>query len=567
MGIYFALPTQLTSDKVYERMNDFLTNVLEKSDNGLNALLLHSAVWLRNTELGEDGSPGHSWFNSAKRGLLAPFAVGTIDQALMSVMNVKHGFVRTFGLAGKVVILDEVHSYDNYTGTILKELVAALRQLHCTVIILSATLTNKQRFALMGLNRDVYAQTRHSAYPLISAHIKNVFKETATKKINNVTVNVCLTHKDTDALEETLKRSERGEQVLWIENTVQDAQERYCQLAARSAEINVDCGLLHSRFIKTDRNRNEKKWVDVFGAMGRNIRQTKGRILVGTQVLEQSLDIDADFIVMRLCPTDMLFQRIGRLWRHRENDRIRSPQSRREAWILAPRLDNVISGEDSFGKSAKVYSPYILCRTLEVWNSLLIVGVPNDIRLLLEKTYADREESGVLAEFKRKTDEKRDNLHRFALSSISIGGITLPESKATTRYSEMESTEVLLIRKKVQQHNKVILKLLDGSEIELPKFANVVQRRNIASIILSNIVTVPEYLAPDVATKQLGWLKDYVYLGDGKENPFRVAIIADSGDLRGIYETKASINYDLNYDACLGYRATKKKGFCDGAGE
>ncbi len=142
-GIYFALPTQLTSDKVYERMNQFLSKILEEGDINRRSLLLHGSTWLRDTELGEDGAPGHSWFNSSKRGLLAPFAVGTIDQALMAVMNVKHGFVRTFGLAGKVVILDEVHSYDSYTGTILKELVSVLRKLHCTVIILSATLTDR----------------------------------------------------------------------------------------------------------------------------------------------------------------------------------------------------------------------------------------------------------------------------------------------------------------------------------------------------------------------------------------------------------------------------------------
>lgn len=95
--------------------------------------------------MGEEGQPGRSWFNHAKRGLLAPFAVGTLDQALMAAMNVKHGFVRAFGLAGKVVILDEIHTYDAYTGTLLDALVELLRELHCTVIILSATLNKDRR--------------------------------------------------------------------------------------------------------------------------------------------------------------------------------------------------------------------------------------------------------------------------------------------------------------------------------------------------------------------------------------------------------------------------------------
>jgi CRISPR-associated endonuclease/helicase Cas3 len=106
-GIYFALPTQLTSNKIFERFNEFLSRILA-DDCKHRSLLLHANAWLLDTDMGEEGRPGGAWFNSAKRGLLAPFAVGTIDQALMAAMNVKHGFVRAFGLAGKVVILDEV---------------------------------------------------------------------------------------------------------------------------------------------------------------------------------------------------------------------------------------------------------------------------------------------------------------------------------------------------------------------------------------------------------------------------------------------------------------------------
>lgn len=156
-GIYFALPTQLTSNKIYDRFNAFLKQIIH-AESPKQSLLLHSGAWLLDTELGEEGRPGGSWFNQNKRGLLAPFAVGTIDQALMAVMNVKHGFVRAFGLAGKVVILDEVHSYDLYTGTLLNELVAFLRQIDCTVIILSATLSQTRR--------EAYYNTPHTLPPI-----------------------------------------------------------------------------------------------------------------------------------------------------------------------------------------------------------------------------------------------------------------------------------------------------------------------------------------------------------------------------------------------------------------
>ena len=266
-GIYFALPTQLTSDKVYERMNGFLAKILDEADANHHSLLLHSSAWLRDTELGEDGAPGHSWFNSSKRGLLAPFAVGTIDQALMAVMNVKHGFVRTFGLAGKVVILDEVHSYDNYTGTILKELVLTLRELNCTVIILSATLTDKQRHSILGVSfNDSEQREAISPYPLISTYPnEGVLQELETEKLEESNVSIHISPSDNDAVDEVLKRAERREQIIWIENTVDEAQKRYCLLAAKAKEIGVDCGLLHSRFLKIDRQKNEDKWVDLFG--------------------------------------------------------------------------------------------------------------------------------------------------------------------------------------------------------------------------------------------------------------------------------------------------------------
>lgn len=351
-GIYFALPTQLTSNKIFERFNEFLKAVLAE-DCRHRSLLLHSAAWLVDTEMGEEGRPGGAWFNQSKRGLLAPFAVGTIDQALMAAMNVKHGFVRAFGLAGKVVILDEVHSYDAYTGTLLDALVKLLRSLHCTVIILSATLNQSRRSQLLGA--DLYAQ----AYPLITAAAEGQPVQELPVAVDAPAqqVAVQLQPDDAAAVAQALARAEQGQQVLWIENTVKEAQTRYLDLAARAAELGVECGLLHSRFTMLDRARIEAHWVDAYGKLGKNKRNERGRILVGTQVLEQSLDIDADFLVSRFAPTDMLLQRMGRLWRHSDTPRAAGAQC--EAWLLAPELAAAIEAPPTaFGASAYVYSPY-----------------------------------------------------------------------------------------------------------------------------------------------------------------------------------------------------------------
>lgn len=563
-GFYFALPTQLTSDKIHVRVNEFLAKILAPDCYHRKALLLHGNAWLHDTEMGEEGKPGGSWFNSSKRGILAPFAVGTIDQALMAVMNVKHGFVRTFGLAGKVVILDEVHSYDAYTGTLLDELVTALRALHCTVIILSATLTKERRAVFLK-------QTPASNhYPLISASPTSsegsVLHELAVAPLRDAEVTIHHCQRDSEAIEEALRCAEQGQQVLWIENTVDEAQEKFTLLAARAREIAVDVGLLHSRFIKVDRAANEEKWVKLYGKEGGNDRALQGRILIGTQVLEQSLDIDADFLVTRVCPTDMLLQRIGRLWRHPNT--LRPIEAGRRVWLLAPSLTDAVTKAEAFGKTAYVYSPYVLCRSLEVWGSLTTVAIPSQIRELLEATYQERKETGKLAQYKADLQKKREKLQRFALVGLSSGINTQPEHIASTRYSEQESVEVLLIKscQYSTDCSGTDIALLNGERLFLPRNCKAQERKKwriLSAKLMQNVVSVPEHLAPEAVNKNnLRWLKDYFYLGDKdySESMLRIAIVQDSDALITLtLGGVASSTYDLNYNPALGYHAVKKQ--------
>ncbi|MHB1321386.1 MAG: CRISPR-associated helicase Cas3' [Acidithiobacillus ferrivorans] len=556
-GIYFALPTQLTSDKIHERMNLFLQNILADGSPHKRALLLHGNAWLKQFEMGgEEVNPGGAWFTQGKRGILAPFAVGTIDQALMAVMNVKHGFVRTFGLAGKVVILDEVHSYDSFTGTILDELVKSLRQLRCTVIILSATLTRDRRAKLLGI-------TPHAAaYPLITAQPNDGdVAEIDVDIIPDVTV--AIAHQpDSNAIEEALRRAEAGQQVLWIENTVNEAQEHYKQLSARASGMDVDCGLLHSRFTKADRAANEDVWVTLFGknSVARGLR---GRILVGTQVVEQSLDIDADFLITRIAPTDMLLQRVGRLWRH--SDMVRPLLSQREAWLMAPDLKMAIDAPDStFGATANVYSPYVLCRSLAVWQDVSHIALPSQIRDLIEETYAQQDECEGMTKHLQQMEAGRDKLERLALIGLSKYGVTLSEDKAQTRHSDVESTEVLLLRHYQPRNDGVTVTFLDGTKLFVPVNGRSLPRstwRDVAATLLLNTLRVAEYLAPKpVNRQQIEWLGDYFYLGKPEYQEsvmLRLALVNQDDMLRSIDGTVINDKYRLSYNAKSGYLARK----------
>ncbi len=559
-GIYFALPTQLTSDKIHERANTFLNQILDGESPHKQALLVHGNAWLKQFEMGEEGNPGGAWFAQGKRGILAPFAVGTIDQALMAVMNVKHGFVRTFGLAGKVVILDEVHSYDSFTGTILDALVKALRQLHCTVIILSATLTQERRAKLLGITPI------STAYPLITAQPNTgELAEVSVELIPDVSV--AIVHQpEINAIAEVLHRAAEGQQVLWIENTVNEAQAIYKNLAARASEIGVACGLLHSRFTKADRAAKEGDWVIYFGKGGAETRAQQGRILVGTQVLEQSLDIDADFLVTRIAPTDMLLQRLGRLWRH---EKTRRPQTaQREAWIISPDLAAAItSSELAFGATAKVYAPYVLCRSLKVWQGLTQVHLPGQIRELIEETYATQDESEQMAKYLYQVEIMRAKLERLALLGLSQGGTTQPEEKAQTRHSELESTEVFLIRSYEQDQKKqgTWVTFLNQERIWVPHNGRSLSRkqwRKISAMLMQNTLKVADHLAPKAISKtQIQWLGDYFYLGKpeyDESDMLRVALVDESGAVKSLDNSAVNDNYYINYDALIGYQTNKK---------
>lgn len=559
-GIYFALPTQLTSDKIHQRVNAFLQKILADTSPHKQALLVHGHAWLKQFEMGEEGNPGGAWFAQGKRGILSPFAVGTIDQALMAVMNVKHGFVRTFGLAGKVVILDEVHSYDSFTGTILDELVKALRQLHCTVIILSATLTQERRAKLLGITSIA------THYPLITAQPNGgELAEIEVEEISDASVTIAYPS-ESAALEETLRRAEAGQQVLWIENTVAEAQVIYKKLNARACEFGASCGLLHSRFIKVDRANNEDQWVSCFGKDGAKTRSLQGRILVGTQVLEQSLDIDADFLVTRIAPTDMLLQRLGRLWRHAET--VRPQDAQREAWILAPDLSTAIATpESAFGAMVKIYASYVLCRSLAVWQDIHQVNLPGQIRELIEATYVSQVESEQMAKYLHQVETTRGKLQRLALLGLSRGGTTLPEEQAQTRHSEMETTEVLLIRscQHDQQKHGTWVTLLNHERLWVPQNGRSLPHKKwleISAILMQNTFKVAEYLAPKAVSKsEIDWLGDYFYLGRHEYDEIvmlRVALVDDTGTVRSINNGVVNEKYLVSYDALMGYRAVKK---------
>jgi len=414
-GLYVALPTKATGNAMFKRTLKFL------SDQGMNRRLdlqlVHGGVLLNDTfqelkvsgiydsEKGGEVRAGE-WFTNKKRALLSEYGVGTVDQALLPILPVRHNFVRLWGLANRVVVFDEIHAYDAYTGTLLVHLLRWLLTLGSSVVLLSATLPPSIRRKLAEIVGSTLPEPE-KPYPRLSIFCpgekprQEHFQADPQRRLT-----VRLQGLQTDlpamlaALEEGLADGGMG---LALVNTVQRAQdlyqlfpegerlEREGQCIGKRLSDGTEVLLFHARFPADRRQRREDQALETFGE---STNRTGRKILIATQVVEQSLDLDFDLIATDLAPIDLVLQRAGRLWRHARSSR---PVSEPKLLVAG------LAGEEppSFGKPlwwGSVYREDILLRT---W-ILLRDGerqtliLPDEIDTLVQEVY---EEQVVVPEF------------------------------------------------------------------------------------------------------------------------------------------------------------------------
>lgn len=560
-GVYFALPTQVTSNRIHLRVQPFLEQIVTGT---VHARLAHSASWLVETDppprlLAASPDPealahmraGRSWFASAKRALLAPYGVGTIDQALLGIVAANHFFVRQFGLAGKVVVLDEVHSYDLYTSTLIDTLIARLRELQCTVIVLSATLTRERRRQLLRLEEGTELT---DAYPLLSVGFAGGdFIQVPVEPPPPKTVAVRFL-RGNECVEQSLHRARQGQCVLWVRNTVDEAQETYRRLKAANYEGGPTVALLHSRFPFFRREELEAYWMD---ALGKNTgNRPNGCVLVSTQVAEQSVDIDADLLITDLAPTDMLLQRLGRLWRHERPDRPGRP----EVWIheLGLSLSELEAAsleeiKDALGKSAKVYAPYVLLRSFQQWQGREAITLPTEIRAILEATYAapPADEPGGWRELHRQLEQQKGRLEALALSATNVWTMPpLPDDEGVqTRYSIYPTAQLLLATEvTLLDSHSARLRLLDGTVV-------VAHDRDwnfeTAKAIHRNLTRVPRWAVVTRLMNSPDWLTNHV------SQPTALARLQPDGSIRWPGDEQPS---GLSYQADQGIITRREHG-------
>ena len=540
-GIYFALPTTLSSRHIKKRVDAFLKAIL--AEEYIPSKLVFGNSFLYNCVFA-DGFPESSWFDSRKRMILAPFGVGTIDQALMSVISVKHSAVRTFGLAGKVVILDEVHSYDSYTGLLIDELIKQLRSLGATVIILSATLQKSVRMELIGAHES---ENLSDAYPSVTVSSGASIREIAVKGDKRKTISLVHENDRESAIDSAVEDTLDGQYVLWIENTVADAQDAYRKFSSRCWGV-AGTGLIHSRFLGNDRSRKENEYTAIFSKENWDKRGSgKGFILVGTQILEQSLDIDADVLYTAIAPIDMVFQRIGRLWRHDHPGRRGKPICH----LLHPSAEDVQDNPDVLGPSAAVYSGYILYRTIKALENTETISVPYEIRLKLDEVYSDINEYNTkIISLKNELISKTSKLRNLAYRSISKVGSVLSDT-ALPRYSELRYKRVLLISKIKPEEGKILL--IEGEWIDLLRAQDPREKAMISIQLEESIINVPESSCPSLVKSEKAddMLSRYIYVDDD----FYIML---KGDGHQLFDVFGNLLEKCHYEPNLGYYLSKE---------
>jgi CRISPR-associated endonuclease/helicase Cas3 len=421
-GLYFALPTRVAATQLYNRTLQFAINMWQ--DTGQQPPLVvralagyesadgQSVQKLPNFEVlwadSPDDQKAHMrWAaESSKRFLAAPIAVGTIDQALLGALQVRHAHMRHSLLSRSLLVIDEVHASDAYMATILAHLLKAHLNAGGHALLLSATLGSSarnryQRLISPNLPPPTLAQAIDAPYPALTDG-KDLYAlpDSGRSKRVHWQVKDCIDNPDAVA-QLAIDAARQGAKVLVIRNTVPAALSAFRHIESLANQHGLQNALFnlsgiatvhHSRYSREDRPELDAAVEQQIGK--KRPEPLQARIVVGTQTLEQSLDIDADLLITDLCPMDVLLQRVGRLHRH-----FRLPEERPEnyrqaqAIVLVPAENSleacITTSRHGLGRFHNGGGVYIDLRILEATRRLINGAeshlVPQDNRELVER--------------------------------------------------------------------------------------------------------------------------------------------------------------------------------------
>lgn len=422
-GFFIGLPTMATANAMYQRVAPVYQNLFAGNANLTLAHGFKTLVEEFAASIFPPGLPEHddaqldetatarctAWLaDHGKRALLASAGVGTVDQALLAVLHSKHQSLRLLGLFNKVLIIDEVHACDAYMQGVLEVLLEFHARTDGSVILLSATLPSRMRQAFLdayarGRNQRLSPRVSSTEYPLATRWNdgQSSLLEDGLASRPNVSRTVQV-HYEADQEKVFFHINaalQQGQCVGWIRNTVADAMAAYERLSCTVPREKIT--LFHARFSLEDRLGKEKQVLDYFG--GDSVQQDReGRLMIATQVAEQSLDVDFDVLITDLAPIDRVLQRAGRLQRHvrdAHGNRLHATHTKDERpppclWVLGPEWTSKPKA-DWYGAVFKK-GQYVYSHQGQLWLSAKVLqkgsfNMPADARNMIETVFSGTE--------------------------------------------------------------------------------------------------------------------------------------------------------------------------------
>lgn len=404
-GLYFALPTRSAAVQLHGRIQAMLGRVF---GSGVVEAVLAVPGYIRAGDADGQALPDFevAWSDDAagdrrwaaerpKRFLAARVAVGTIDQVLMAGLQLRHAHLRAAALSRSLLVVDEVHASDAFMGELLAQVLSNHLALGGQALLLSATLTARARSRLLGRPNDPTLDAACAVpYPALSgSRCDPIQGQVIASASKSVVLEACPLIDDAEAIAAKAVAAARGgASVLIVRNSVSGAVAvaQAVEAVAPDLAFRIEdvATVHHGRFTAVDRRLLDDAVEHEFGKQ----RTTRGRVLCGTQTLEQSLDIDADLLITDLAPIDVLLQRIGRLHRHPNRDRAAFSIAR--AIVLVPAERNLsaflgrVRHRHGLGPMRDGTGAYPDLLTLEATWRLIeanpIVAIPADNRRLVE---------------------------------------------------------------------------------------------------------------------------------------------------------------------------------------
>lgn len=428
-GIYLACPTMATAKSMTLRMADSVKRA------GLDFTVPEydsSVIW---SDLDMLSVPSHLWTSRNRHKMLYPFAVGTVDQIIKTILYYKYACISLIGLSDKVLIIDEVHAYDCYMLTELKALIKWCRFLDIPVILLSATLptlTKEQLLVAAGCSKN--ALVNKDAYPLITTYSKekglNFIEVPCDGRVFNL--NIVETPELDKEWEHQLSLKYDG-CTAFIKGTVDDTWE----LFDYAKKKRLRTLMFHSRDSVVHK---ENKTLKLLKLLGKDKSHRPKRLAVtATSIIEQSLDIDFDRMVTSVAPIDLLIQRFGRVWRHSDEGTIRE-----HGTVVNPLTIIIPTQQNKF--LTNLYNKVILYKTVYALKGITQLDTVKDARRLIDTVYSTRDLLDIPSEIVVAGFSSLNNPEgQYMIDNDAIKYAKFSQNSAATRYETYPTTSIALV--------------------------------------------------------------------------------------------------------------------------